>query len=130
MEINITRFFNESAPMDYFASRAEIGDNAGPDTWNAACEDAPDYDLLDNDEKREAFKDHIRGFGAWGDTEIAVWSNVELNALFMQVISSDIRQSLYLECDPIDWDAYYADENESRNIFHSEDGEIYYNLVD
>lgn len=38
MEINITTFFNNAAPMDYSASIAEIGDDAGPSTWRAANE--------------------------------------------------------------------------------------------
>jgi len=91
MEIDITRFYNEAAPMDYSASVMEIGDDAGPSTWRAAMEDAPDYNLLDTNDKREAFRRHISGFGAWSAEEIAAWSDTELNALFMQLISGDIR---------------------------------------
>ena len=40
MQINITRFFNEACPRDYSASAAEIGENAGADTWRAACDDS------------------------------------------------------------------------------------------
>jgi hypothetical protein len=47
MQINITRFFNDAAPMDYSASVAEIGQNAGKDTWRAACDDASDWNMLD-----------------------------------------------------------------------------------
>lgn len=91
MEIDITRFLAEAAPMDYSASVAEIGQNAGRDTWNAAIEDSPDFMMLDDDEKRDAFRAYVRGFGAWSDEEIAAWSDVELNALFIQIISGDIR---------------------------------------
>lgn len=91
IDIDISRFIREAAPMDYSASVAEIGANAGRDTWNAAMEDAPDYNLLNTDEQREEFRAHIRGFGAWSDAEIAAWSDTELNALFIQLISGDIR---------------------------------------
>ncbi|WP_196301891.1 hypothetical protein, partial [Streptococcus pneumoniae] len=64
---------------------------AGRDTWRHAVEDAPDYNLLDTDDKRDEFRAHVKGFGAWSDEEIAAWSDVELNALFMQLISGDIR---------------------------------------
>lgn len=91
IDIDITRFVTEAAPMDYSASVAEIGTNAGRDTWQAAMEDAPDYNLLNTDEQREEFRAHIKGFGAWTDEEIAAWTATELNALFMQFISGDIR---------------------------------------
>jgi len=90
-DINITRFYNEAAPMDYSASVMEIGANAGRDTWQAAVEDAPDYNLLNNDDDRDEFRAHVKGFGAWSDEEIAAWSDTELNALFIQLISGDIR---------------------------------------
>lgn len=64
MELDITGFFNAAAPMDYFASVAEIGRDAGPSTWRAACDDAPDYPLLDTEEKRDAFRRFVRDSGA------------------------------------------------------------------
>lgn len=112
MDINITKFYNEAAPIDYSASVAEIGANAGRDTWNAAMEDAPDYDMLDTDEKRDALRAHIRGFGAWSDEEIAAWSDTELNALFIQLISGDIRH------------------NETDRICTDEDRQTFYTLGD
>lgn len=91
IDINITRFITDAAPMDYSASVAEIGANAGRDTWQAAMEDAPDYNLLDNDDARDEFRQYVKGFGAWSDERIAAWSDTELNALLMQLISGDIR---------------------------------------
>lgn len=93
IDINISRFIREAAPMDYSASVAEIGPNAGRDTWQAAMEDAPDYLLLGDEEQREEFRKHMKGFGAWSAEEIAAWSNTELNALLMQLISGDIRSN-------------------------------------
>ena len=84
-EINITRFYNEAAPKDYSASVADIGNNAGMDTWRAALDDAPDYN------KRDAFRAHVKGFGAWTDEEIAAWDDTALNALFIQFVSGDMR---------------------------------------
>jgi hypothetical protein len=91
IDIDITRFITEAAPMDYSASVMEIGANAGRDTWRHAVEDAHDYDLLDTYDKRVEFRAHIKGFGAWTDEEIAAFSTTELNALLMQMISGDIR---------------------------------------
>jgi len=130
MELNITRFFNEATPRDYSASVTEIGSNAGADTWRAACDDYTEYLLLDTDDKRDAMRDHIRGFGAWDASEIAAMTNVALNALCIQMISGDIRESMHLEKTPIDWDAYENDENERHSIFKGIDGEIYYYLGD
>lgn len=130
MEINITKFFNESSPFDYSASRAELGQNAGLITWNHAKEDSQEYNLLNTAEKRDYFKTHIRGFGAWDDDEINAWNNDELNALFMQIISGDIRESNLQESNN-DWEEYQAMSEAgqiSGNLFKGTDEEIYYIL--
>lgn len=112
MDINITRFYNEAAPMDYSASIAEIGQDAGPSTWRAACDDAPDYNMLDTDDKRDEFRTHVKGFGAWSDEEIAAWDTTQLNALFIQFVSGDMRN------------------NEAERIYVGDDKQIYYTIGD
>lgn len=124
-ELDITEFFNNAAPMDYSASVAEIGNNAGRDTWNAACEDSTEYNILNNDEKRELFREFVRCFGAWDDSEIAAWTDVELNALFIQMVSGDMREA-GLDEKPVDWQAYEEDDNLRGNISRGDDGNIYY----
>jgi hypothetical protein len=131
MEINITEFFNSACPMDYSASRAEIGDNAGLDTWRAACEDASDYSaLLDTDEKRQAFRDYVADFGAWKEEEIQAWTNDELAALFMQMISGDMRESdLKPDMNEDEWGEYEmraANGNVSGRIYRGPFNQIYY----
>ena len=128
MEIEVTDFFNQAAPMDYSASVAEIGQDAGAVTWRHACEDAPDYPLLDTEEKRDAFRDHIRGFGAWDDAEIASWSDTELGALLLQCIAGDIREA-GLDTEAPDWSEYQAGAEAgqySGRLFCGEDGRVYY----
>lgn len=128
MEINITKFFNECAPRDYSASVLEIGHDAGRVTWSAACEDAPDYDHLDTEEKRESFRAHVGDFGAWSDDEISAWSDVELGALFLQMVAGDIREA-GLDTAAPDWDEYESgasDGQYSGRIFKGDDGQIYY----
>lgn len=133
MEIDITKLFNsdEYAPMDYSASVAEIGNDAGRVTWSQACEDAPEYNFLDTSDKLDAFRDHVKGFGAWSEEEIAAWSDVECNALFLQLVSGDIREA-GIDTDAPDWDAYYAAcEEGSASGSMSEgcdDGRVYYHL--
>ncbi len=128
MELNITKFFNDAAPMDYSASVAEIGDNAGADTWRAACEDSQDYCILDTEEKRVAFRAFALSSGAWNEEEIATWSDKELNALCMQWVSGDMREGDLDVAEP-DWDNYQKDSEAGRvsgRIFKGIDGEIYF----
>lgn len=130
MEFNITRFFNEASPKDYSASVAEIGDNAGAYTWQAACDDSTDWFFLDTEEKRQSWRDYVRGFGAWTDEEINAWSDIELNALFIQFVSGDIIECrLTPESTDDDWSAY-RDEVEagtlSGNIWRDDTGEVYF----
>jgi len=125
MELNITAFYNYAQPENYSASVAEIGENAGSITWHNACE--ADFNLLDTEEKREAFRQYIKGFGAWDDAEIAAFYDTELNALCIQMISGDIREREDLADS---WEEYYALSERgvvAGRLFES-DGEVYYNL--
>lgn len=123
MELNITRFFNEACPMDYSASVAEIGQNAGKATWQAACEDSSDYMILDSQEKREAFRAYVKGFGAWEETEIQAWNDIELNALLLQFIAGDIRERQhYIDQNRL---AEY-EENIGGRLWVNEDGTASY----
>jgi hypothetical protein len=101
MEIEITAFVKNAAPMDYCASVAQIGEGAGRATWQAAVEDSEEYPLLGTEEARDAFRDHIRGFGAWDADEIAAMSDAHLNALCIQMVAGDLR-----EVERIGWDKY------------------------
>lgn len=128
MELDITQFFATAAPMDYSASVAEIGASAGQDTWRAACEDSPDFPILDDEEKREAFRAFVRDAGAWSDDEIAEWSANELNALCIQWIAGDIREA-GLDCDSPDWDQYQQDSEAGHvagRLFRADDGRVYF----
>lgn len=130
MELDITRFFSEAAPRDYSASVAEIGNDAGRVTWRAALDDAGDFNLLPDDDARDAFKEYARGFGAWSADEIAAWSADELNALCMQFIAGDMRDY----CDDAaswNWDEYEQGAQAgtySGRLFRGDGGRVYYDI--
>lgn len=134
MEINITKFFKETKPSWYSASVMEIGTDAGPITWLHAKNDSRHYPLLDTEEKREAFRAFVRGFGAWDDEEIAAWSDVELNALCIQFIAGEMRE--FQELANGDW-SEWRELGEAGTVngllFGGElstDGEIYFYIGD
>lgn len=89
MEINITHLL-ETDMFTFAHSRAEGGENAGQNTWNAALKGP--RPLLQMLEEFEAFRDHVEGFGAWDKEEIAAWDENECQALFLQMIAGDVRQ--------------------------------------
>jgi len=134
VELKITGFFNGAAPMDYSASVAEIGRTAGADTWRAACDDAPDWNLLDTDEKREAFREFVSGYGAWTDEEIAAWDNTHLNALCLQWISGDMREVPDVEMGPNmsadDWATYqkYSEAGIVAGRFFQSGTDVYWTM--
>lgn len=128
MEIDITEFFMNAAPMDYSASVAEIGQDAGPCTWNAAKEDSAEYMILNTEEKRQAFREYVKGFGAWSEDEIAAWSEIELNALCMQLLAGDMREADIGGPDT-DWDEYERLSSEGvyrGSVFCGSDGRVYF----
>lgn len=119
--------------MDYSASVAEIGNDAGPSTWRAACDDAPDYPILDTEDKREAFRAFVRNSGGWSDDEVAAWSDSELTALLIQWISGDMREPVGFELGPDTTPEQWADyETQSREgncagrIFRADDGRVFF----
>jgi hypothetical protein len=126
MEINITEFYTVADPATYSASAAELGDNASAITWNAAKE--ADFNLLDNADKLDAMRAWARASGGWDAAEIAAWTDNELNALFIQLISGYIREK------GADTWAEYQERSEAGQVsgalFEGTDGAIYYYLGD
>lgn len=130
MEIDITSFFNEADTPDYSASIAETGNSdIGKVTWRNARRASEEYDLLDTDEKRDAMRAHIKGFGAWDAAEIAAMSDTDLTALLIQMIAGDMREAGMDGVD-FDWEEYECDETFAHRIGRDHDGRIFYYLGD
>jgi hypothetical protein len=131
MEIDITTLVE----MNCFTlshSIAEGGENAGQNTWNAAKKQALNSpSLLNTPEKLQAMRDFVRESGGWNKKEIAAWSDNELNALFLQWISGDVRELGADSLDEIDWEEAEEMQREGQapsNIFKGDDGKIYFYL--
>ena len=124
MEIDITRLVDPDNIdlMDYSASVAEIGENAGSITWNNSLESGI-YFCCCEEERQEA-RDYIKSTGDWTSEEIDSWTDTELNALVLQFIVGDLREYLWAkelgETEFKKWD-----ENNGGRIFESE-GKYYY----
>lgn len=132
MEIIITQFFNQAPHRDYFASAAELGQDAGKLTWNHAMEDAPEYALLDTPEKLAEGRAFFLEFGAWSEQELAAMTDAEINALMVQNISGDIREVPDMTPENWDWEEYERLAKAGvvvANMFLGDGGEIYYCLA-
>lgn len=117
MELDVTNLVHYLEPELCSGSMAELGDNAAKITWNNALDEARSNNLLDDDEKRQDFRDYVKGFGAWTNEEINSLSDDELNALLIQLVSGDIRESEALSecCDLLhDGEAWQAYQRESE----------------
>mgnify|MGYP000848908751 FL=1 len=128
MQIDITSLAQTDA-FQYSASAAEMGQNAGQITWRNNLNDAPA--LLDTEEKKEAFRDFVREFGAWEEEEITAWDYQEMNALFHQFVMGDIREAGADALEDIDWSEYRerAEAGQcSSRLWRDESGEYSYNL--
>jgi hypothetical protein len=135
MELDITDFFNNVAPSDYSASGAEIGERAGEITWGNACSDSRIFMLLDTPDKKEAFIDCIVGFGAWTEDELKAYSEIELNALCIQFISSEMRDTVGFDMGsdttPEQWSDYQSQAEHgliSGSLFKTDDNKIYFSF--
>jgi hypothetical protein len=132
MEIEITKFCEQEDPFNYSASASEMaGQCAGRITWKNALNCS--LMLLDTGEKQEAFKSWVSDFGAWGDEEIQAWNEKETNALFIQFVSSEMREIGMDDCllENFNWQAYEWAVQEGEvagNIFKDEENKIYFQL--
>ena len=127
MEIDITDFFNTCRPMDYSASIAEVGPDAGRSTWRAACDASGEYCLLDTPDKLDAAREYFRGFGAWSADELAAMPDREVNALLLQFVAGDIRE-FSEDVTAWDWAVYDDDAAAGRiggNLFEGDDNRVY-----
>ncbi len=134
MEINITKYF-EFAEHAYISGSAfELGENAAHITWNNAKQAVAEFNMLDTEEKLQDMRDYARETGGWNAEEIAAWSDVELNALFNQLVSGEVRQIEDLCSDEdgeIDWKEYERLANKgtlSGSLYRGDDKQIYYYL--
>ena len=134
MEIDITRFFYGADPSNFSASAAEMGPNAGRKTYRAACEEGASRPLLTGVQVHAA-RWHFRDSGAWSWEEINEWSNAELNGLFIQYISGNIRELTSLAGIPDDTKVDWKKAQELAEtgkvpgaIWRAHTGEIYYSI--
>lgn len=126
MEINITSLLAEDM-FQYSHSRHEGGDNAGPNTWQAAL-DGP-RPLLNTPEEFQAARDFFKSTGGWTSFEIATWTENEVQALLLQFIAGDVREMGFDSLDdigPEDWETYEADESMCHRLFKSGEGIYFY----
>jgi hypothetical protein len=129
MEIDITSFFATVTPRELSGSIAEMGAHAGALTWSASCAASVHHPLLDSDEKREAFREWVDGTGFEGVSDLC---KVELNALFLQWIASDLRQMGIDDTSEIDWEEVEKMQEEGvypSNFFRGDDGRVYFSLL-
>lgn len=139
MEVDITDFITNENAYDYSGSRAERGDNAAQQTWGNAMVEAARKPMLTTEEQLQALRDHVQamGFGA----EVQTYPADQCNALFIQLISGDMREAGMDDSfpDEFDWKAYEERQSEghiSGNIFrcdipgHESFGRIFYQLSD
>ena len=143
-DIDITTFFTTADPFDFSHSIAEGGQNAGKETWAAAVAEGTSTPLLTTPDQLEAMREWVNDFGAWSAEEIAAWTDAEVNALFIQFVSGDIREAfpergargdatggLDNEPDDSNWKKYEkrAEDGQcSGNIYRADDGTIYFSL--
>ena len=123
MEIDITKFVRLEEPYSYSASAAEIGSDAGRITWRNALDEAQRHPLLRTEDQLQALRDHVEsmGFGA----EVQDYGADECNALFIQLISGDLREMGLDDCDleDFDWAAYQERAEQgsiASNIFRGD----------
>lgn len=134
MEIDITSFFHNAEPFEFSASVAERGQNAGRDTWRNAVAEGSSAPLLTTEAQLDALRQWAKESGGWDAEERAAWSDAECNALFIQLISGDMREieNLCMGDDgEIDWKEAEKLSSEGTiggRLYPGKSGKIWYYL--
>lgn len=131
MEIDITDFVMNEEPFNYSASAAEMGTRAGQITWLNAKEEGARKPLLTTEEQLQALRDHVEDMGFGG--EVQGYDANACNALFIQLISGDMREAGMddVDLEDFDWTEYTARSEQgqvSGSIYRGDNGRIYYYL--
>lgn len=96
--------------------------------WKTACERKANF--LKTKEEFSAMRYWMRDSGGWEDEEISEMSEDDLNAIFLQLVASEIRDIGVSTLAEVDWKKYNADENSSGMIYGTKKGKIYFYLGD
>ena len=132
MEIDITCFVKNEDPTEYSASRAELGNNAARITWANAKRQAKRKPMLNTPEQLDAMRQWVKESGGWDDDERDAMTDEALNAMFIQLVSGDMREMGLDECfpDEFDWEAYRERADGGGNIYVGdvEGGQWFYYL--
>ena len=130
--IDVTRFVQTCSMRDYSASVAEIGNDAGPATWQASMEEAETFDFLPTSEILQEFREWLKPWGAWDDDEIAAMSDAHLRALCLQWIAGDWRECFDCSPDDADWADYEARASSGNcpgSFYRADDGSIFWDMT-
>ncbi len=130
-EIDVTDFLTGHRLKYFSGSIAELGNDAGPQTWAECNDKAEEWKPLDSEEKRETFRAFALSSGGWRAEEIAAWSEAELNALCIQWIAGDARECGIdgEDLDSIDWSQIEQDQENGQapgSILRGDDGRVYW----
>ncbi len=87
--------------------------------------------MLDTEDKLDAMRDHLAGYGAWEREEIDSWDGDKLESMLIQEIAAKLREAGFN--DPDSFDA--AEMNRqleagrvSGCLYPGEDGRVYFHL--
>lgn len=94
IKANVSLMFESIEPWDVSNSEANLGSNAGSQTWGNALKVGENHTAWltsDLGAAVEGMRHWARETGAWEEEEIGGWSDVECLASFAQNIASELR---------------------------------------
>ena len=122
MELDITAFAQSQNMNSYSNSIANSGlSNIGDITWSNAQSLAKEWPNV----SRDVLIPYFAEYGAWDDLE--VWSDIELNAVLVQMIAGDLAE-YQAYASPAAYEQASTDGKVSGNIYTTDTGALFYNI--
>jgi len=122
-ELDFRWLLNTTTPDSlkyYSGSVAELGEDAGRNTWQECCDTVRNIDdedvagfLTEVAANLEELRNHFSAYGAWTREEVKSWTLFELAALCLQEFAHEYRQ--FSEYCSGSW-GQYREESESGTV--------------
>jgi len=131
MDINITDLFNSIDPSRYSASQAELGPDAAVITYARALDHVTRDRPLTHDQL-DPWRAFLKASGGWAEDDVDALHAVELQALFLQWVAADMRETgLDANSTPEDWAKYETDASAGLvpgSLYRTDDGQVFFSL--
>jgi hypothetical protein len=118
LEVDITHLSEDFDTLHLLCGK-HLANGDGKDgeqfTWANAMDYAEIHPLIDSQERRDAVRAFLKGFGEWPPEDLYVFDDQELSALLTRLIAYDLREvEEFWDGQSVDWERVDQEQDNGR----------------